>query len=294
MNLEGCVDQALSLIPADVRVRFSTHPVEVLRSEFGLTVRAVEHLANSRDDGGACDGVSFLKDGVVLYAPTPKSRRENFTLAHEFGHWLVEKAPDIYDWLADQDEPGRMLETVCDRVAQRLLLPDSATNAVVGPGPIRAQHLHDLYQSTQASRPVCAIALAKHLPGLGAVILIDRRTDTVAHASVNPHPERGWPTIFPWRNQQLDATHPLLRLPAGSATSRLMAWSTPWGAHADFYVDAIAEENRVVAVFSDSDLWAIEKFHPGLERDFDDRPLLTGHCCGTSFQRRGYPCVSSG
>lgn len=290
VTLEECVDQAFSLVPDNAHARFAATPIEVLRSDFGLTVRAVEHLADRRDDGGACDGVSFLQDGVVLYAPTPASRRENFTLAHEFGHWLVEHAPDIYDWLADQDEPGRLLETVCDRIAQRLLLPDSATNAVVGPGPIRAHHLFDLYDSTQASRPVCAIALAKHLPGLGAVTIIDRLAGTVAHASVNPHPERGWPTIFPWRDQRLNTTHPLLRLPAGLSTSRLMSWHTPWGTHADFYIDAVADDKRVVAVFSDSDLWGIEQFHPGLERDFEARPLLDGHCCGSSFQRRGYPC----
>jgi IrrE N-terminal-like domain len=290
VTLEECVEQAFSLVPPDVRVRFAADPIRVLRSDFGLTVKAVEHLVNTREDGGACDGVSFLEDGVILYAPTPESRRENFTLAHELGHWLAESAPDVYDWLADQDDPGRLLETVCDRIAQRLLLPDSAAEAVIGSGPIRAQHLIDLYGATQASRPVCAIALAKHLPGLGAIIIIDRYPGVVAHASVNPDPERGWPTVFPWRNQQLADTHPLLRLVAGSSTSRRLPWSTPWGTQADFYVDAIGDDKRVIAVFSESDLWDIEQFHPRLDRDFDTRPLLAGYCCGTSFQRRGYPC----
>lgn len=179
MNLEGCVDQALSLLTDDVRSRFSGDPIAILRHDLNLTVTAVEHLASARDDGGACDGVSFLQDGVILYAPTPWSRRENFTLAHELGHWLAEKAPDIYDWLADQDEPGRFLETVCDRVAQRLLLPETTSIEVIGGGPIRAQHLISLYNATHASRPVCAIALAKHLPGLGAIAIIDRYTGTV-------------------------------------------------------------------------------------------------------------------
>lgn len=290
MTLEECVDQALSLVPHDVGARFAADPIEVLRSDFGLTVKGVQHLTNTREDGGACDGVSFLEDGVVLYAPTPNSRRENFTLAHELGHWLAENAPGIYDWLADQDDPGRLLETVCDRIAQRLLLPDDAATAVIAAGPIRAQHLIDLYDATQASRPVCAIALAKHLPGLGAITLIDRQAGAVAHASVNPDPDRGWPTVFPWRNQRLADTHPLLRLAAGSSTSRRLSWSTPWGTKADFYVDAVADDKRVIAVFSDSDLWDIEQFHPGLDHDFDTRPRLTGYCCGTSFERRGYPC----
>ncbi len=290
MNLEGCVEQALSLVSDDVRMRFAADPCGVLRSDLGLTVKAVEHLANAREDGGACDGVSFLEDDVILYAPTPASRRENFTLAHEFGHWLAEKAPDTYDWLADQDEPGRLLETVCDRIAQRLLLPDSAARAVIGQGPVRAQHLIDLYDATQASRPVCAIALAKHLPGLGAIAIIDRYTGTVAHASVKPDPEHGWPTVFPWRDQQVSDGHPLLRLAPGSSTTRRLPWRTPWNTQADFYVDAVGDDKRVIVVFCGSDLWETEVFHPHIDRDFDIRPLLKGYCCGVSFERRGYPC----
>jgi hypothetical protein len=262
----------------------------VLRADLGLTVTAVAHLANAREDGGACDGVSFLKDDVILYAPTPASRRENFTLAHELGHWLAEKAPDIYDWLADQNEPGRLLETLCDLIAQRLLLQENAAKAAIGPGPIRAQHLIDLYDATQASRPVCAIALAKYLPGLGAIAIINRYTRTVEHASVKPDPERGWPTVFPWRGQQLTNEHPLLGLPPGSSTTRRLPWRTPWNAQADFYVDAIGDYKRVIAVFCGSDLWNTERFHPHDGRDFDTRPLLMGYCCGTSFERRGYPC----
>jgi IrrE N-terminal-like domain len=290
MTLEECVDQALSQVSPDIHERFAANPIDVLRSDFGLTVKAVDHLANAREDGGACDGVSFLEDGVILYAPTPASRRANFTLAHELGHWLAENASDVYNWIADQDDPGRLLETVCDRIAQRLLLPDSAAKAVIGSGPIRARHLIDLYGATQASRPVCAIALAKRLVGLGAIVIIDRYIGVVAHASVNPDPERGWPTVFPWRNQRLDDTHPLLRLAGGSSMSRRLSWSTPWGTQTEFYVDAIGDDNRIIAVFSDSDLWDIEQFHPDLDRDFGTQPLLAGYCCGTSFQRRGFPC----
>lgn len=294
MNLEGCVKQALSLLTDDVRARFAGNPMAVLREDLKLTVTAVEHLADARADGGACDGVSFLQDGVILFAPTPWSRRENFTLAHELGHWLAEKAPDIYDWLADQDEAGRLLETVCDRIAQRLLLPESAPIAVIGSGPIRAQHLIDLYDATQASRPVCAIALAKHLPGLGAIALIDRYTGTVTHASVKPDPDRGWPTVFPWRDQKLTEGHPLLSLASGAFTARRLAWRTPWGTQADFYVDAVVDDRRVLAVFCDLDIWKVEQFHAPMQRDFDTRPLLTGSCCGTTFERRGYPCSDCG
>jgi uncharacterized protein DUF955 len=288
--MNSCVDRALGLLTSELRAQFVTDPLHVLRSDLGLTVTAVDHLAETRADGGACDGVSFLEDGVILYAPTPSSRRENFTLAHELGHWLAEAADGVYDWIADQEQPGRLLETVCDRIAQSLLLPDSAAVNTVGDGPLRAQHLIDLFSSTQASRPVCAIALAKRLPAVGAVAIIDRYSRSVSHASVRPDPDRGWPIVFPWRGQELDEAHVLLRLSAGASTSRRIAWETPWGARADFYIDALGDDRRIYAVLCDLDLWGIERFHASASRDYDTRPMLTGSCCGAIFERLGYPC----
>lgn len=294
MDLNDCVKRSLSLLPDRILTGFAANPLRVMREDLGLTVTAAEHLAASRADGGACDGLSFLQDGVILYASTPRSRRENFTLAHELGHWLIDQAPDLYDWLADQQDPGRLLETVCDRIAQQLLLPDSAAVAVVGGGPLRARHITALYEQTQASRPVCAIALAKHLPGLGAIAIIDRRSGTVTHASVKPDPQQGWPTVFPWRGQQLTDSHPLMALAPGASTARRLQWRTSWGREAEFYVDAVGEERRVLAVFCDCDLWGVERFHAPLRRDFDSRPVLTGTCCGGTFERRGYPCSECG
>ena len=40
--------------------------------------------------------LSYLSDGVVLYRSTG-NRRENFTMAHELGHWLVDQTNDVYD-----------------------------------------------------------------------------------------------------------------------------------------------------------------------------------------------------
>ncbi|MFJ6376273.1 ImmA/IrrE family metallo-endopeptidase [Pseudarthrobacter oxydans] len=292
MRLEDCVDSVIGQLSPDVRVRFASAPAATMEADLGLMVRAVESLASRRSEGGACDGVSFLQDGVVLYAPTAASKRQNFTIAHELGHWLVEKTPGVYDWIADQDEPGPVLETICDRVAQRLLIPELVSAATIGTGPLRAQHLISLHDNTHASRPVCAIALAKHLPGLGAVVLIDRYNHSVAHASVNPHPERGWPKVFPWPGQVLGDSHPLLLLPPGKSITRRLSWRTPWGDQADFYVNAIGEDNRVIAVFSDTDIWNAVTFHPTTGREFDTRATLKGFCCGTGFEMTGYPCPS--
>ncbi|WP_431246918.1 ImmA/IrrE family metallo-endopeptidase [Leifsonia xyli] len=156
--------------------------------------------------------MSFLDDGVILYAPTPNSRRQNFTLAHELGHWIVERDTGLFDWIADQSDPSALLESVCDQIAQRLLLPDALTRAVVGDERVRAHHVQELFDSSQASYQACAIAIARQIRGLGAVVLIDRFDGQVHHASIQPDPDDGWPQIYPWRGQTLPEAHGLREL----------------------------------------------------------------------------------
>jgi hypothetical protein len=294
-TLEDCLAAALARLTPQVMTRFPAEPLETMRRDMGLRVQEAEHLTERRADGGACDGLSFLKDGVILYAPTWNSRRENFTLAHEVGHWLVGQVPEIFDWLFDQPEPKRFLETLCDRIAQRLLLSESTLGAVVGHGPIRARHVVDLYDSSQASMPACAIALAARLHSLGAVVLVDRDFETdklvVRYASVHPDPRHGWPKVYPWPGQHLPVAHPLGFLAEGAAVQRRTFWATSWGERADFYMDAVAiNDRRTVAVLSDTDLWNAEKFHPHTRRDFDHRPEQEIACCGQIRTVRGYPC----
>jgi hypothetical protein len=294
MNLDRCVERALDYLDETVRRKFATAPLEVLRDDLCLKVRAVSHLAERRGDGGACDGLSFLQDGVILYAPTPYSRRENFTLAHELGHWLVEQADEVYDWLADQNDPARMLETVCDHIAQRLLLPDQIIKSVVASGPIRASHVLELFEVSQASVPTCSIALANRLPHLGAVVVIDRGTATVQYASVRPDPEEGWPVVFPWPGQSVPEGHPFLTMSTGANVTRRTFWRTPWGSQDEYYVDALSDDKRIVAVFSDLDVWGAERLHIDRPREFDQRPTTEIYCCGKTRTVRGYPCPNCG
>lgn len=296
MNAEACADLALDRLDPSTRSQFPSHPLRVLREELRLNVRAVETLAQQRHDGGACDGLSFLQDGVILYAPTPHSRRENFTLAHELGHWLIEQSEVLYDWIADQANPQRLLETVCDRIAQRLLLPDGVINAAIGDGPIRARNVLELYDASEASAPVCAIAVASRLPAMGAVAIIDASSNTVTHSSVKPDAQLGWPTAYPWPRDVLPIGHPLRSL--GNVQSRTMKtfWPTPWGDRADFYVDAVVVPGRArrIAIFSDVDLWGSESLHLEQSREFDRRPSIEVHCCGQDRIVRGYPCPECG
>lgn len=298
-TLEDCVAPALGTLDPGARSRFRTDPLLTMRTDLGLKVQEADHLAESRADGAACDGLSFLKDGVVLYAPTHQSRRKNFTLAHELGHWLVNQIPQLFDWLSVQPNPKRALETLCDHIAQQLLLGDGTISAVVGSGPIRAQHVLDLYASSQASMPACTIALATRLPGLVAVVLVDRDPEddepVVRYASIRPDPVRGWPKVYPWPGQKVPAAHPLKFITNAAPVQRRTYWATSWGETANFYMDAVAVSNRrAIGVLADTDLWGAERFHPETRRDYDERPEQEVICCGQIRIARGYPCQECG
>lgn len=294
MKLGPWVERAIGLLDAPTREQFALDPEVALTSQLGLTVRAVDTLSNSRADGGFCDAMSFLEDGVILYAPTPNSRRQNFTLAHELGHWIVEQDQGLFDWIADQADPPALLETICDQIAQRLLLPEALTQDVVGSGPVRARHVQDLYESSQASYQACSIAIARHLRGLGAIVLIDRFDGQVHHASIQPDPDDGWPEVYPWRGHVLPEGHGLREFTPGTTFTRRTTWRDSWGRSADFFADAIADERRIIAILAGDDIWKVEPGYVIQPRDFDKRPLLHVYCCGQDRSFRGYPCPTCG
>ncbi|MGN7858942.1 ImmA/IrrE family metallo-endopeptidase [Microbacterium sp. 22303] len=294
MKVGPWIERAVKIIDPGVQELFVLDPLDALTSGMRLTVRAVDSLSTSRGDGGFCDGMSFLEDGVILYAPTPNSRRQNFTLAHELGHWVVEQDQGLFDWIADQADPPALLETVCDHIAQRLLLPDALTSEIVGADLVRAQHVQDLFDNSQASYQACAIAIARRIRGLGAVVLIDRFDGQVAHASIQPELDDGWPVVYPWHGQILPHAHALLQIAPGAVFTRRVTWRDSWGRTADFYADAIADDRRIIAVLAGHDIWKVDPGYMIQPREFDTRPLLTVFCCGQSRTFRGFPCPTCG
>lgn len=294
MKLGPWIERAVKILAPAVQEQFVLDPSEALTAGLHLSVRAVDSLSSSRGDGGFCDGMSFLDDGVILYAPTPNSRRQNFTLAHELGHWIVERDQGLFDWIADQSDPAALLETVCDQIAQRLLLPDALVAEVVGADLVRAHHVQDLFDNSQASYQACAIAISRRIRGLGAVVLVDRFDGQVAHASIQPEPDDGWPVVYPWRGQTLPDAHALRQSAPGAAFTRRITWRDSWGRTADFYADAIADDRRIIAVLAGHDIWRVDPGYMIQPREFDTRPLLTVFCCGQSRTFRGYPCPSCG
>lgn len=293
MNLDRIVAGLLDTIPARTREHFAADPLRALQST-GLTVEAVDGPLDSRAEGGLCDGTSFLDDRVVLYRPTPSSRRENFTFGHELGHYVVDRDEALMDWLADQQDPMLLIETLCDRIAAALLLPTTTVQEAMGNEPISSVTVLDLFERSLASRPACAIAIAAKLPHLGAAVILDPATATVTFSSVRPDPDQGWPAVIPWAGQAIPAGHPLKTLTPGARFTRKSFWESPWGKRESFYIDAVHDGRRIIAICSDTDLWNCEKLHVDTPREYSARPVRTVICCGTRAEVRGYPCATCG
>lgn len=255
----------------------------------GLVVRAVNSLTSSRGAGGMCDGMSFSEHDTVLYAPTD-SRRENFTLLHEYAHLLVEKDDQAMIWLADRDEPMIELERLCDEIAAELLVPDNLLNRIVGNGPVTGQHLLDLYLTTEASQIVCAIALARRLTCTGAILLTDRTTNTVVHATLVDDP-----SVYPSSKQPVPSDHPLTRIQPGQHVSRESFWATPWATRSPYYLNATATEKRTYSVLAELDLWGISALHLDIPESSNSRPRTDMTCpCGFNGASTGFPCTDCG
>ena len=292
--LERHAKRILGQIAATDREALAADPKRALTERFGLRVREQAELAKRRDAGGWCDGISFLDDGVILYAPSPFSRRENFTLTHELGHKLTEEDDDALDWLADRDQPGRDLEQLCDLIAAGLLLPEALVTRVLDRCAPEAAHIRALYEASAASEVVCAIALAQRLPCQGAVVIMDIGSRTVNYASVASPEDDGWPLAYPWPRQEIAAHHRLARVDAGQAVREKSWWATPWGERQNYYLDAVTGSRRVHAVLAVRDLWQVTRFHTDTS-ETAGRPVHHLDCpCGYHGTARGYPCNDCG
>ncbi len=278
--------QALS---PQLRAALHRAPLAAMTSN-GLVVRAVKLLTSSRGAGGMCDGMSFSEQNTVLYAPTD-SRRQNFTLLHEYAHLLVARDEEAMIWLADRDEPMIELEKLCDDIAAALLIPEDLLNGIVGKDPVTGQHLLDLYLATEASQVACAIALARKLTCTGAILLTDRMTNTVVHAALVDGP-----SVYPANNQAVPSDHPLARIRPGQHVCRESFWATPWGTRSPYYLNATATAKRTYSILAELDLWGISTLHLNSpEPATATRPRTTVNCpCGFNGTTAGFPCPTCG
>lgn len=218
MTLKLHATRLVTTVPPKIRAALGLEPADALVHHFGMRIVPLDQLRSSRGTGGWCDGVSFADDRVICFAPSPHSRRQNFTLLHEFGHFLANEDDDVLDWLADRSDPATDLERLCDAVAAQLLLPESTTTRVLDGYRPSPEHLQQLYSASEASEEVCAIALASRLSVRGAVLLIRRRTATVVFASSS-----GWPPLLVPRGLEVPPHHPLREL---GIRQRWSGWTT--------------------------------------------------------------------
>jgi hypothetical protein len=239
---------------------------------------------------GWCDGVSFLENGLILYSPTPYSRRENFTLAHEAAHWLVNRDDDAVDWIADHPNSKGILEQLCDHIAGQLLIPDETVTTVLGDQPVRAEHIRALYDATNASEPACAIALARRISGVAASVIIEMPSRMVTYSSLVWDGFDGRPLAYPWPGQHVPNGHLLRTLSADSTRTTRSWWSTPWNERHSYYLDATSNSCRIYAIFSEHDLWGVEALHLDVAEHRPGRPTRQLTCsCGFKGAVTGYP-----
>jgi hypothetical protein len=307
MTLKLQASRLVAAIPDNIRQALALDPASALARQLDIHVVPVEQLRDSRGAGGWCDGVSLMTDRVICYAPSPGSRRQNFTLLHEFGHLRVNEDNDALDWLADRPNPSSDLERLCDAIAAEVLLPTSTvTRALAGDAPAPG-HLRQLYAASRASEEVCAIALAAHLPVRGAVVLIQRQTATVAFAASS-----GWPPLSIPRGLVVPARHPLRDL---GTRQRWSGWTTSnlglaFAEHPEKADLLTPPANRLLRAQAEAGPRRTTAMLLDVERvgqDADDRFLRAGEhsrssdprqlicpLCGNDTGSNHYPCEECG
>ncbi len=286
MTIRGHAQRIVDGLSADLRAELAAAPLDALE-KVGLQVAAIHAGAQHRDRW--CDGLSATEAGIVLYLATPTSRRENFTVLHEYAHTLVESDDDAMIWLADQPDDRAATEQLCNEVAAFLLIPSSTIDRIIDESPVTAQHLQQLHRQTEASQTAIAVALARRLTTDGAVILVDRSTNTVAHAALV-----GELAVWPWQQQTVPDAHPLRRIKPGEHLRTRSWWATPWGERQTYYLDATATDKRAYAVLASTDIWHLDVFHGGDQApERERRPTSARRCmCGYNGPMTGWPCPS--
>lgn len=237
-------------LDSGVRIGLAQDPLAVIRS-VGVVVHPLPSRALAQDC--TCDGAFFpLPPPAIAYAATPGSRRENFTLLHEFGHYLVREDDDMLSELADVDDDGGQTaeERVCDAFAGRVLVPGDRVDLVLGGRRPEARDLPELFRQSIGSREACAVRLAERVGCFGYVALLDPRKHEVRFASASETCPYIWR-----RGSRLPPSHPVWRAAGGEGMYRgegEVVWAT---GRRNLWLDAVVEGSVVVAVFSEDRYW---------------------------------------
>lgn len=285
----GWARRLIEALDAEARAAVAADPASGLEDHFGLEVRPAASFAR-RGAGGWCDGVSLREEGVVLYRPTPH-RRENFTLAHELGHHVVDRDDDCLSWLADLDDPDHEIEQLCDAIAGRLLVPDEVVHTVFEGGPPSAGGLVELFERTRASRTACLTAVVDRLPCDGFMVLVENGTPEIFYATRarNTRP-------YAWKGDPIPGGHPLASAKPPDRCETY--WPYPTSAVHDrrtYFMSVAESDGWVFAVFAENNLWGVPGLH--LSEDVEDDRGYSGTVtcpCGYSGTTRMWPCPDCG
>src|SRR6266851_6106818 len=93
MTASGWAERIVAGISAEIRRALALNPHAALRQHYQMTLHPTV-APPQRGSGGWCDGLSILEDSRIIYVSGP-GRRENFTLLHELGHFLVNTPPAV-------------------------------------------------------------------------------------------------------------------------------------------------------------------------------------------------------
>jgi Zn-dependent peptidase ImmA (M78 family) len=190
----------------DQRAALARDPRSFLQA-IGIRVSPLEEVPTS--ELCTCDGVFFEHPYPnIAYAPTPGSRRERFTLIHEFAHYLIRHDPDVLSTLHDLDDDAGQVaeERVCHAFAGLILVPDQVIERILAGRPPEARQLREVFAASSGSLEACAVRLAEHLPANGYVVIADPTDRRIRFASPSPGAPYQW-----GRHTLLPAQHPLWR-----------------------------------------------------------------------------------
>ncbi|MCC6174053.1 MAG: ImmA/IrrE family metallo-endopeptidase [Chloroflexi bacterium] len=284
MTADTWAKQLIDALPAEITAGLRAEPHAVLEGHFKLKLNPVASPPQ-RGHRGWCDGFSILEDQTIFYVTT-RGRRENFTLLHELGHFLTDESLAFINWVADLTNTDEVIEMTCDRIAARLLLPGAFVEQTMA-GAVSASGLLRLYRESAASRHACAIAASERLGCPGFIAIIERASGLVSSAArvADTRPAA-------WRDDLLPAGHPLWQIDPSKPMSRRASWPHSDGTPSEYWLDAVADERYIYAIFAAVDLWAIDRFHgtdvvEGRVSTYE----ATVHCrCGFNGKTRRYPC----
>lgn len=281
-------DQLVAEVDADVLGQAASDIKRAAVERFDLKLRPVATLGERRGEDGWCDGMSFTDEGVVLYAPTPHSQRENFTIAHELGHLLFDRyeRDDLWDWLADHPGRDQFIEETCDAIASRLLLPRDTLSAVIGALRPSATALTEILHRSEASREVCAVAVAERIGCDGFVVLAKADTMSLTFSS-----RFGATRPRPWRGDPIPEGHTLRYLQPGATHKGESWWPGRSGSRRHLYHHAHRDHDGwIYAVLAENDLWEAVAFHVPPGRDGPVKTFDVNCPCGYRGATTTFPC----